>query len=233
MKIIEFATRQELDAYAGNLLFDLLKRKKNANIGLATGSTPLGFYDYVASNYKKEGLSFKEVKSFNLDEYVNCPIKTETYRYFMDSNFFSKIDIKKENTNFPDALNPAAYDEKIAKEGGVDFQLLGIGRNGHIGFNEPNTPFDSKTHIIELTKSTREANARFFNNDMNLVPTKAVSMGIATILKAKMVVLIANDPTKKEAILSLKEGKSDISNPSTSLIAHPNCYILITKSVLE
>ena len=232
MKIIEFATRQELDAYAGNLLFDLLKRKKNANIGLATGSTPLGFYDYVASNYKKEGLSFKDVKSFNLDEYVNCPIETETYRYFMDSNFFSKIDIKKENTNFPDALNPTAYDEKIDKEGGVDFQLLGIGRNGHIGFNEPNTPFDSKTHIIELTKSTREANARFFNNDMNLVPTKAVSMGIATI-KAKMVVLIANDPTKKEAILSLKEGKADISNPSTSLIAHPNCYILITKSVLE
>lgn len=233
MKIIEFETKEELSAYAGELLFDLLKVKKDAILGLATGSSPLGFYDYVSSTYKEKGISFKDVKSFNLDEYVNCPIEKETYRYFMNDNLFSKIDIDLSNTHFPSETNPSSYDEEIEKAGGVDFQLLGIGRNGHIGFNEPYTPFDSKTHLIELTSSTREANARFFNNDINMVPTHAVSMGIGTILKAKTVVLIANDPTKKEAILGLKTGKEDISNPATSLVNHPNCYILITKSVLE
>lgn len=233
MNILEFETKEELDSYAGELLFSLLKNKPNAILGLATGSTPLGFYNYLASNYKEKGLSFKDIKSFNLDEYVSCPIEKETYRYFMNENLFSKIDIKKENTHFPDENNPSQYDKDIEEAGGIDFQLLGIGRNGHIGFNEPYTPFNSKTHLIELTCSTREANARFFNNDINLVPTKAVSMGIGTILKAKTIVLIANDPSKKEAILSLKKNEEDLSSPATSLVNHPNCYILITKSVLE
>ena len=230
MRFIVAKDKKELGAKAGDAILALVKSKPEAVLGLATGSSPLEIYNRLAEGYK-EGLSFAKAKSFNLDEYINCPIEKETYRAFMETNLFSKIDIDCENTHFPDAKCPEAYDDKIAAVGYVDLQILGIGRNGHIGFNEPGTPRDSKTHLIPLTESTRKANARFFYNDINMVPTEAVSMGLATIMTAKKIILIANDVTKAEPIACLLRSENTLDVPASVLEAHPDCDVYLTEDV--
>jgi glucosamine-6-phosphate deaminase len=232
MRFIIGKSKKEIGDKAGEAILDLVKVNPSAVLGLATGSSPLEIYDRLARGYQ-EGVSFAKVKSFNLDEYIACPIKSETYRSFMESNLFSKIDIDRANTNFPDDKDPSSYDKKIEEAGGVDLQVLGIGRNGHIGFNEPFTPRDSSTHIIPLTQSTREANARFFMNDIDMVPTKAVSMGLATIMKAKKILLIANDISKAEPIAALLRGEDNLSCPASVLLSHPDCDIYLTEDVYE
>ena len=233
MKIFIFESKEELGKALGHEFTELVKENPHAILGLATGSSPLETYQAIAEEAKEEGISFAEVQSFNLDEYLSCPLEDQTYRYFMNENLFSKIDIQAKNTHFPSVSELGGYDKEIEEAGGVDFQLLGIGRNGHIGFNEPGTDFHSLTHVVALTDSTREANARFFHNDKNLVPTQAVTMGIGTIKKSRRIALIANGVDKAEAIAKLYREEEDPSFPATALVHHPHFEVYVTAEVDE
>lgn len=233
MKIFIFESKEELGRALGHEFTELVKENPHAILGLATGSSPLETYQAIAEEAKEEGISFAEVQSFNLDEYLSCPLEDQTYRYFMNENLFSKIDIQAKNTHFPSVSELGGYDKEIEEAGGVDFQLLGIGRNGHIGFNEPGTDFHSLTHVVDLTDSTREANARFFHNDKNLVPTQAVTMGIGTIKKSRRIALIANGVDKAEAIAKLYREEEDPSFPATALVHHPHFEVYVTAEVDE
>ena len=233
MKIFIFESKEELGKALGHEFTELVKENPHAILGLATGSSPLETYQAIAEEAKEEGISFAEVQSFNLDEYLSCPLEDQTYRYFMNENLFSKIDIQAKNTHFPSVSELGGYDKEIEEAGGVDFQLLGIGRNGHIGFNEPGTDFHSLTHVVDLTDSTREANARFFHNDKNLVPTQAVTMGIGTIKKSLRIALIANGVDKAEAIAKLYREEEDPSFPATALVHHPHFEVYVTAEVDE
>lgn len=233
MKIFIFESKEELGKALGHEFMELVKENPHAILGLATGSSPLETYQAIAEEAKAEGVSFKDVQSFNLDEYLSCPLEDQTYRYFMNENLFSKIDIQARNTHFPSVSELGGYDKEIEEAGGVDFQLLGIGRNGHIGFNEPGTDFHSLTHVVDLTDSTREANARFFHNDKNLVPTQAVTMGIGTIKKSRRIALIANGVDKAEAIAKLYREEEDPSFPATALVHHPHFEVYVTAEVDE
>ncbi len=233
MKVFVFQNKEELGKALGKEFALLVKNNPKAILGLATGSSPLETYNAMVEAYQAEGVSFAKISSFNLDEYLSCPLKDQTYRYFMEENLFSRIDIDRENTHFPSVKELGDYDEEIEEAGGVDFQLLGIGRNGHIGFNEPNTPFDSKTHIVDLTESTREANARFFHDDINLVPTQAVTMGIGTIKKSRRIALIANGVDKAEAIAMLYREEENPLFPATALVHHPAFELYVTVDVDE
>ena len=233
MKIFIFESKEELGKALGHEFTELVKENPHSILGLATGSSPLETYQAIAEEAKEEGISFAEVQSFNLDEYLSCPLEDQTYRYFMNENLFSKIDIQAKNTHFPSVSELGGYDKEIEEAGGVDFQLLGIGRNGHIGFNEPGTDFHSLTHVVDLTDSTREANARFFHNDKNLVPTQAVTMGIGTIKKSRRIALIANGVDKAEAIAKLYREEEDPSFPATALVHHPHFEVYVTAEVDE
>jgi len=233
MRITILHDEKEIGARVAEIFVRLLNEKPNAVLGFATGSSPLPIYAELVKACRSGRISFREATSFNLDEYLACPDKKQTYRYFMDENLFSQIDIRESFTYFPSPKHPESYDKAIEKAGGVDLQLLGIGRDGHIGFNEPGAAFDSKTHIVTLTPSTLEANARFFDDDPKKVPTKAVSMGLGTILKAKHIVLIADDPSKKEAITKLMSHQEDISSPATVLNRHSNVDVFLSESVLR
>lgn len=233
MKIFIFESKEELGKALGHEFTELVKENPHAILGLATGSSPLETYQAIAEEAKEEGISFTDVQSFNLDEYLSCPLEDQTYRYFMNENLFSKIDIQTKNTHFPSVSELGGYDKEIEEAGGVDFQLLGIGRNGHIGFNEPGTDFHSLTHVVDLTDSTREANARFFHNDKNLVPTQAVTMGIGTIKKSRRIALIANGIDKAEAIAKLYREEEDPSFPATALVHHPHFEVYVTAEVDE
>ena len=233
MKLFIFESKEELGKALGHEFTELVKENPHAILGLATGSSPLETYQAIAEEAKAEGISFAEVQSFNLDEYLSCPLEDQTYRYFMNENLFSKIDIQAKNTHFPSVSELGGYDKEIEEAGGVDFQLLGIGRNGHIGFNEPGTDFHSLTHVVDLTDSTREANARFFHNDKNLVPTQAVTMGIGTIKKSRRIALIANGVDKAEAIAKLYREEEDPSFPATALVHHPHFEVYVTAEVDE
>ena len=233
MKIFIFESKEELGKALGHEFTELVKENPHAILGLATGSSPLETYQAIAEEAKEEGISFAEVQSFNLDEYLSCPLEDQTYRYFMNENLLSKIDIQAKNTHFPSVSELGGYDKEIEEAGGVDFQLLGIGRNGHIGFNEPGTDFHSLTHVVDLTDSTREANARFFHNDKNLVPTQAVTMGIGTIKKSRRIALIANGVDKAEAIAKLYREEEDPSFPATALVHHPHFEVYVTAEVDE
>ncbi len=232
MKFIVCETPKEIGEKIGQEIIALVQKNPKAILGLATGSSPLPVYDVLANAYQAGKVSFRETKSFNLDEYINPPFEEATYRYFMKENLFSRVDIRLENTHFPSERNPEEYDGEIAAAGGVDFQVLGIGRDGHIGFNEPNTPFDSRTHITPLTESTREANARFFHS-LEETPHEAVTMGLGTIMKSRHIVLIASDLSKVDAIRSLLKGQKDLLWPATVLVDHPSCEIFVTKDVYE
>ena len=228
-----FKDSKELGIALGKEFVDAVEANPSIILGLATGSSPLGTYASIIENSKERGVSFSKVKTFNLDEYLACPLEDQTYRAFMKENLFSHIDILEENTHFPNATGLSDYDKEIAKAGGVDFQLLGIGRNGHIGFNEPGTPADSLTHVVDLTESTRVANARFFRGDLSLVPTQAVTMGIGTIAKSRRIALIANTLDKAEPIAKLLQGKKDLDCPVTALIDHPRFEVYLTEEVDE
>ncbi len=182
---------------AANEITALLKSKPNAVLGLATGSSPIGMYKELIARCEKGEISFKDVKTVNLDEYVGLsPDHDQSYAYFMSHNLFDHVDIDKANTNLPGGLaeDPAAeckrYDEVVASMGGVDIQVLGIGNNGHIGFNEPADSFSKGTGLVDLTDSTIDANARFFEKRED-VPTQALSMGVGQIMNADKILLIA------------------------------------------
>lgn len=220
---------KEMNEKIAREILDLVKDKPSCVLGLATGSSPLGVYEELAILSKKENISFKDVTTFNLDEYVGLnPSHHQSYRYFMNDKLFSHIDIPIQNTNVPDGINYQDsmdyYDQKIALKGGIDIQLLGIGSNGHIAFNEPGTSFDSFTHVVDLKESTIKDNARFFDS-INDVPRKAITMGLASIMQAKKIILIAKGKNKALAIRRLFTEEIDISLPASILKKHDNVDI--------
>ena len=227
MKII-IDSAEKIAALAAQQYVDLLKRKHNAILGGATGSTPLGLYAELVRLNKAGEISFKDASSFNLDEYVGLDgTHDQSYRYFMDHNLFDHIDIDKSRTRVPsgiDVSDPSAYDKEIAAAGGVDLQLLGIGNNGHIGFNEPGTPFGSLTHVVELTESTREANKRFFKS-IDEVPTHAVTMGVKTVMQARSIILMAIGPAKAPIMKEMLQGPVTEKVPASVLQLHPDVTV--------
>ena len=206
IKIIATKTAEEAGIAAAEVIANIVKNKPNAVLGLATGSSPIGMYKELIAKYERGEISFKNVKSVNLDEYVGLSADhDQSSAYFMSTNLFDHIDIDKKNTNLPNGLatDPAAeakrYDEVIASMGGVDVQVLGIGNNGHIGFNEPADAFTYGTNLVDLTDSTIDANSRFFAS-RDLVPTQALTMGIGQIMAADKVLLIALGKGKAEIL---------------------------------
>ncbi len=206
IKIILSETVKDVGARAADVVTELLLAKPNAVLGLATGSSPIEMYTELAKRNQAGKISFKNVKSVNLDEYVGLsPEHDQSYAYFMSKNLFDKVDIDKNNTNLPNGLakDPEAeckrYDAVVASMGGIDLQVLGIGLNGHIGFNEPSDTFTEGTGLVDLTPSTIDANSRFFK-DRSDVPTQAFSMGVGQIMSAKKILLIANGKAKAEIL---------------------------------
>ncbi|MHC4713852.1 MAG: glucosamine-6-phosphate deaminase, partial [Planctomycetota bacterium] len=193
MEVIVKGTYEEMSRLAAQMIADLVRRKPRCVIGLATGSTPVGTYTELIRMHKEEELDFSQVVTFNLDEYVGVPENhDQSYRYFMNDNLFNHINIRKENTYVPEGMAkdiPAAcglYEERICLHGGIDIQVLGIGGNGHIAFNEPGSSLASRTRVKTLDESTREANSRFFKS-IDEVPKYAVTMGIGTIMESRQV----------------------------------------------
>ena len=208
-------------------------------LGLATGSTPEGAYRCLVDWYKKGCLSFKDVRSVNLDEYVGlAPGHDQSYRYFMQSNLFNHVNIDPANTRVPDGLtkDPKAfcdeYDAYIRAQGYVDLQLLGIGRNGHIGFNEPGDCFVKETHVVDLAESTIDANARFFASRDD-VPKQAISMGMGAIMGAKKVLLCASGEEKADAVRGAVLGAISPSCPGSILQLHPNVVVVVDEAAFS
>jgi glucosamine-6-phosphate deaminase len=213
----------------------ILKEQPDAVLGFATGSTPLDLYAELVRLYEAGEISFKDVTTFNLDEYVGLePTHPQSYRYFMESNLFNHIDIDLARTHVPSGLDTsdetlAGYDSAIAMEGGVELQLLGIGINGHIGFNEPGTPLESLTHVVTLTESTREANKRFFES-LDAVPTQAATMGIKTVMNARGIMMIALGENKADAVAATVNGPVTADCPASVLQLHPNCELYVDQA---
>ncbi len=232
-KVIIVDNYEEISKEAFNVMKEFLK--PNAVLGLATGSSPVGLYQEMIKDHKENGTSYAEIKTFNLDEYANLPKDhQESYYTFMHRNLFDHIDIKEENVHVPNGngdleANCKEYDEMIDKSP-VDIQLLGIGANGHIGFNEPGTSFESLTHVTDLTEQTRKDNARFFDPLNEEVPTQACTMGLKTIMKAKKVLLVANGENKAKAIKGLLEGEVTEDLPASILQKHHDVVVIIDKA---
>ena len=202
MKIYVTEDYQSMSRKAANILSAQVILNPTCVLGLATGSSPVGMYKQLIEWYKRGDVDFSEVRTVNLDEYVGlAPDHDQSYRYFMQSNFFDHINIKPENTNLPNgqAADLAAeckrYNQVIHSQGGIDMQLLGMGHNGHIGFNEPSDTFDLETHVVDLTERTIEANARFFATP-NEVPRQALTMGIKTIMQARRILVVVSGEDK-------------------------------------
>lgn len=234
MKWIEAKSYEEMSVLGAQIFANQLKNKSDSVLGLATGSTPIGLYKELVKKHDAGEISFAQVKTFNLDEYVGLSKDSEcSYYYFMHDNLFYHVNIDENNVHIPsgDASKLeetcAEYEKMMEEAGGIDVQLLGIGLNGHIGFNEPGTAFDSVTHVVELTQSTREANKVFFDRPED-VPTHAVTMGISSILKAKKIVLLISGASKQEAFDFLKSGEVTENFPASALHNHPDVTVIYT-----
>ena len=229
MKVI-IDTPEGIAKQAASIYKEILDAKPNAVLGFATGSTPLDLYAELVKMCDAGEISFKDVTTFNLDEYVGLePTHDQSYRYFMDTNLFNKIDLDPNAVHIPSGIDTsddalAGYDQAIAEAGGVDMQLLGIGCNGHIGFNEPGTPLESLTHVVELTQNTREVNARFFES-LDDVPTHAATMGIKTVMNARKLLLIALGESKADAVKATIEGPVTADCPASVLQLHPDVVV--------
>ncbi len=232
MIVIQAKDYDEMSLKAYEAMKIVLTEKPEAVLGLATGSTPIGLYKCMIADYKAGAVSYKNTTSINLDEYVGLPVThPESYRSFMNRNLFDHIDIKPENTHVPDGLAEdlqKAADEYTAFAAAhpIDVQILGIGANGHIGFNEPGTPFDSHTHVVTLKEGTRRDNARFFDNDISLVPTHAVTLGMQDIMNAKAVILLASGAGKADAVAKMIKGPVSTDCPASILQTHPNVLVV-------
>lgn len=232
MKIIEVKDYQQMSEKAAEYIIEKVMRNPSITLGLATGGTPVGMYQHLLKDYQKNGTSYKKVTTFNLDEYIGLSGENKnSYRYYMNEQLFNHIDINKANTHVPkgdveDAQKECLeYEEAIAKHGGIDLQVLGIGENGHIGFNEPGTSFAAKTHVVKLEPSTIAANSRYFNRPEE-VPTEAISMGIATIMKSKEILLLVSGENKRAALSNLLHSDVNESCPASILKNHP-CVTII------
>lgn len=231
MEVIITANYDEMSEKAADTVAKILSAEPNAVLGLATGSTPMGMYRVLVDKFRRGEISFAKVKSVNLDEYVGLAADhPQSYAFFMDENLFSKVDIDKNNTFLP--CGTAADSEEECRRYNAllsdlvpDIQILGIGSNGHIGFNEPGTPFDSVTHVVELTKSTIKDNSRLFSS-IGEVPEKAYSMGIKNILAAKKIVVMASGRQKARAVRDMLNAEISPACPATALRLHPDVTLI-------
>lgn len=239
MNIIKAKDYAEMSEIAAAYIIGKVLENPHLKLGLATGSTPEGLYKRMVLDHKRNGTSYQDVTTFNLDEYIGLsPEDPQSYRYFMDRHLFNHIDIQKVNTHLPlgDAEDVCAeadaYEELVVNNGGIDLQILGIGRNGHIGFNEPGTSFTAATHVVQLSESTREANTKFFSSS-DLVPDRAISMGISTIMKSEEILLLVSGEEKSETLQRLVDGAVDESFPASILKKHAKVTIIADEAALE
>lgn len=239
MKLIVVENYEELSKVAAQEYANVIKENPKTVLGLATGGSPIGMYKELIKMYENKELDFSNVTTVNLDEYVGLnPEHEQSYRHFMNENLFKHINVDITKTFVPNGLaeDLAAqckeYDEKIKELGGIDVQLLGIGNNGHIAFNEPDTELSAGTHVISLTQNTIEANARFFDN-IDDVPKTAITMGVGGIMKAKKIILIASGESKAEAIKGIFSGKITTENPASMLQMHRDAVVIVDKDAAK
>lgn len=239
MIIYKLKDYAEMSKKAALIIASQVNLKPNSVLGLATGSTPVETYKQIIKLYKDGNVDFEKVVAFNLDEYKGLKKENDqSYHYFMRDNLFNHININPNNTHIPDGSNMDAkhvceeYENKINNLGPIDLQVLGIGLNGHIGFNEPDEHFTSKTNLVKLTKSTIDANSRFFDN-INDVPTEAYTMGIGSIMKAKCIMLLASGESKADIIAQSFKGKITPLVPASILQMHPNVILIGDEAALS
>ena len=239
MKLYKAKDYDDMSRIAANIISAQVILKPDCVLGLATGSTPIGMYKRLIEGYKSGDLDFSEVKSVNLDEYRGLPRDNDqSYYYFMYNNLFKDINIKLENTNVPDgteldsAKECARYDAVIESMGGVDIQVLGLGHNGHIGFNEPDTEFAKTTHCVDLTESTIEANKRFFA-DVNDVPRQAYTMGVQSIMRSKAILLLVSGEAKAQILHDVLCGPITPQVPASILQMHENVIVVADEAALS
>ena len=234
MKIIRATDYYDMSRKAANIISAQVIMKPNCVLGLATGGTPVGTYKQLVEWYNKGDLDFSEVTTVNLDEYRGLPREhPESYWSFMHKNLFDLVNIRPEAIHLPDGTNMdsaaecAHYDDIIRQLGGVDLQLLGIGHDGHIGFNEPGAAFELGTHCVSLTEETIEANKRFFDGDVNQVPKQAYTMGIKTIMQARKVLMVANGAGKADIVKKAFFGPVTPEVPASILQMHPDFTLVL------
>ena len=237
MKIKPVNSYDEMSKLAADIVAEQIINKPNIVLGLATGSTPLGMYRELVKLYKKGKLDFSKVITFNLDEYLGVsPDHPQSYHYYMHENFFNHINIEEENIHIPkgNAEDPVRecldYEKKIKGLGGIDLQILGIGVNSHVGFNEPDINLEAKTHVIQLSDDTITANSRFFKN-LDEVPKKAITMGMATIMRSKKIILMAWGAEKKKPILKVISGHIATEVPASLLQVHNDVILIVDKKI--
>ncbi|MBR5129777.1 MAG: glucosamine-6-phosphate deaminase [Alphaproteobacteria bacterium] len=245
MNILSFETVAEVADYAAKEIMNAIKgftptpEKPYLVLGLPTGSTPIPVYERLIRAYQNEEISFKNVMTFNMDEYIGLtPDHPQSYHYFMQENLFKYVDIPPKNIHIPDGMAnniPAfclSYEQAIKDAGGIDIQLAGIGENGHLAFNEPDTTFNTPTHEQALTQSTIEANSRFFDK-IEDVPTKAITIGLKTIFEARRIIVLATGSKKVEAIHLSTKGPISVKCPASMLQNHSNVEFVCDKKALE
>ncbi len=233
MRIKTIDNYNELSEQAADIVAIEVQTKKNTVLGLPTGSTPLGMYACLVKMYKKNEIDFKNVITFNLDEYIGLPPDhPQSYNYYMHSNFFDHVNVKKSNIHIPHCKDQdpilicREYEQNIKRAGGIDLQILGIGTNGHIGFNEPDEYLYTETHLVELTEETIEANSRFFKS-RDEVPLQAVTMGVGSIMGAAKIILLASGESKAEAVKEMLSGKVTTRVPASFLQLHRDVTVLV------
>lgn len=239
MEVIIYPTYEAISKAAAEVVAEIVNSKPNAVLGLATGSTPLGLYKELIRMHREEGLDFSHVTTFNLDEYVGLsPDHDQSYHYFMDENFFEHVNVPPENIHVPSGTthNYRAfcewYEDRIDECGGIDVQVLGIGSDGHIAFNEPGSSLGSRTRIKTLAKQTIEDNARFFESKED-VPIYAITMGVGTILEAGKLLLLANGANKAVAVAAAVEGPLSVACTASALQLHPASVLMIDEKAAE
>lgn len=231
MKVIITKNYDEMSEKAFEVMANVVKNKPDAIIGLATGSTPVGLYKNMIKDHKENGTSYKNIKTTNLDEYAGLDYTSDqSYIYFMRNNLFDHIDIDLKNTNIENGKATDRQAEcdrynKLLENMQQDIQVLGIGSNGHIAFNEPGTPFGSVTHIVDLTENTIKDNARFFSS-IDEVPRQAFTMGLKNIMNAKQILILANGKNKAKAVYGLVKGEITTEVPASILQLHPDCVLV-------
>ena len=239
MKVIKVKNYEELSRTAATIIAGVILSKPDCILGLATGSSPVGTYDQLTAMYEEGILDFSHVKSVNLDEYVGLDgSNDQSYRYFMNKNLFSRVNINIENTHVPDGTNLdakaccEAYNTLLQNIGTVDLQLLGIGPNGHIGFNEPSDHFEDETHCVDLTETTIQANKRFFESEAD-VPRQAYTMGIGTIMRCKKILVVVSGIDKAQILKKVVQGPVTPQVPGSILQFHPDCTIIADEAALS
>ncbi len=239
MRIIRAKDYDEMSRRAANILAAQMIMKPNCVLGLATGSTPIGTYAQLVEWYNRGDLDFSEVTTVNLDEYKGLPRENDqSYYYFMNDNLFHKVNVRPERTFLPNGMEPDSdkackeYDQIIAGTGGVDLQLLGLGHNGHIGFNEPGAAFEAGTNCVDLTESTIKANQRFFAS-MDEVPKQAYTMGIGTIMRAKKILVVVSGEDKAEIVKKAFFGPITPQVPASVLQLHGDVTIVADEAALS